>query len=96
MADNRTLPLLDLPLGAHFGSNAVQGRHRLHTLPLFDDDSLASLLDSSPRQNLFALSMGHDIRKPEENQLASHENVSGSELLAAVRGGRLWLNITRI
>jgi hypothetical protein len=65
-------------------------------MDLFTDEALIELLDRFPRENLFALSMGHDLLHPEENRFALHDGLSGADLLAAVKKGRLWLNVTRV
>ncbi len=81
---------------ALFGRAPLKAAHQLHQLPLFDDAALIELLDRMPRQNLFALTMGEDPSRAEERRPASHEGVSGAELLEAVQRGRLWLNVTRV
>src|SRR5882757_9774069 len=40
--------------------------------------------------------MGGDLTRFDEIRLALHDDVSGSELLRAVKNGRLWLNVTRV
>ncbi|MFK7917514.1 MAG: hypothetical protein AB8G14_05520 [Ilumatobacter sp.] len=91
-------PQLEVPGEAI--SNWEQGptisSHNLHESPLFDDEALVELLDSTERDNVYALHMGTDLLQPGENRLALHDHLSGRELLDAVRGGRLWLNVTRI
>jgi hypothetical protein len=52
---------------------------------LFSDAALVDLLDHFPRRYLYALNMGTDPTRVEENRLALHEGVSGAELLQAVR-----------
>jgi hypothetical protein len=79
-----------------FGSQPLVASHNLQTHDLFTDAALADLLDRFPREHLYALTMGHDVTRPEENRLALNAGVSGAELLRAVRNGRLWLNITRV
>ena len=81
---------------ALFGRAPLKAAHRLHQLPLFEDAALVDLLDRMPRQNLFALTMGHDPARADQRRPASHEGVSGRELLEAVKRGRLWLNVTRV
>lgn len=71
-------------------------QHNLSECPLFTEEALALLLDRTPRENLFALHMGHDPERSSENRLAVHDGVSGADLLRAVKNGRLWLNVTRI
>ncbi len=89
---------IDLPqeLGAGFGKKTGVGSHQLEHHPLFTDAALIDLIDRFPRKNLYALHMGTDPLRAEENQLALHHGVNGAELLAAVRQGRLWLNLTRV
>jgi hypothetical protein len=79
-----------------FGRQSVVGSHRLQDHELFSDAALIDLLDHFPRRHLYALNMGTDPTRAEENRLALNEGVSGAELLEAVRTGRLWLNVTRV
>jgi hypothetical protein len=81
---------------ARFGRAPVVGQHGLAGHELFTDAALIELLDRFPRERLFALNMGSDPARVEENRLARHDGVSGAELLRAVRNGRLWLNVTRV
>jgi hypothetical protein len=71
-------------------------QHNLAQSPLFQEDALVELLDRTPKENLFALHMGHDPELNAENRLALHDGLSGADLLRAVKNGRLWLNVTRI
>jgi len=87
---------VDLPAGSDFGRRLVIGRHRLQDNPLFSDEALIDLLDHFPRAQLYALNMGTDAARADENRLAVHDGVGGAELLRAVRNGRLWLNVTRV
>ncbi len=89
---------VELPekLKPDFGRQPVVGSHRLQDHELFSDEALIDLLDHFPREHLYALSMGTDPARVEENRLASHDGVSGAELLQAVKNGRLWLNVTRV
>lgn len=93
-----TASAVELPanLKPDFGRRPVVGRHRLQDHELFSDQALIDLLDRFPREHLYALSMGCDPTRIEENRLAQHDGVSGAELLQAVRNGRLWLNLTRV
>src|SRR6185436_1625956 len=79
-----------------FGRQPVVGSHGLADHELFSDAALIELLDHFPRQHLYALNMGTDPTRVEENRLALHEGVGGAELLLAVKTGRLWLNVTRV
>lgn len=79
-----------------FGKQPVLATHNLANHELFTDAALIDLLDRFPRQHLYALTMGSDLTRPEDNRLALHDGVNGAELLRAVKNGRLWLNITRV
>jgi len=81
---------------AEFGRRPLVASHNLHRSDLFTDAALIELLDTVPRQNVHALTMGSDPTRPDQNRVAIHEGVGGAELLRAVKNGRLWLNITRI
>lgn len=79
-----------------FGRRPLQANHNLHQSGLFSDAALIDLLDHFPRKNLYALTMGTDPCRSNENRYAINEGVSGTDLMQAVRNGRLWLNITRV
>lgn len=81
---------------ADFAAAPAVGHHPLAGDDLFTDAALIELLDHFPRERLFALSMGTDPARIEDNRLALHDGVCGAQLLRAVRDGRLWLNVTRI
>jgi hypothetical protein len=90
--------LLPLPTAqwAEFSRQPMLGRHLLERSDLFCDAALIELLDRFPRHNMHALNMGDDPEHPEQNRPALHAGVNGTELLRAVRRGRLWLNLTHI
>jgi hypothetical protein len=92
------VPVVELSAGnsVAFGRRPLVARHNLHQHELFSDAALADLLDHFPREHLYALTMGDDLTRTDDNRLALHDGVSGAELLRAVRNGRLWLNITRV
>jgi hypothetical protein len=81
---------------ADFGRRPLLATHNLAHSDLFTDAALIDLLDRFPRQHLYALTMGTDPGRPDQNRLAVNAGVSGADLLRAVRNGRLWLNITRV
>ena len=81
---------------AEFGRRPLMANHNLHQSELFTDAALIDLLDHFPRQHLYALTMGDNLARTDDNRLALHDGVSGAELLRAVKNGRLWLNITRV
>lgn len=79
-----------------FGRRPLVATHSLQEHELFTDEALCELLDRFPREHLYALTMGSDPTRADENRLAIHDGVSGAEMLRAVKNGRLWLNITRV
>lgn len=89
---------VELPesLKGAFGRRPMVGSHQLSAHELFTDAALVDLLDHFPREHLYALNMGTDPTRFNENRLALHDGVSGAELLQAVKSGRLWLNVTRV
>jgi hypothetical protein len=72
------------------------GRHRLEDLRLFTDDTLIDVLDNYPRNRLQAWTMGTDLMRREDWIPVDTTGVSGKDLLAAVKRGRLWYNIIRL
>ncbi len=80
----------------NFGRRPLVATHSLQEHGLFTDEALGELLDCFPREHLYALTMGSDPTRADENRLAIHDGVSGAEMLRAVKNGRLWLNITRV
>lgn len=78
------------------GRSTVIAEHNLVENQLFGDASLEAILDDYPADRLFALTMGNDPLRSSDNERLDHSDVSGSELLAAVRKGRMWLNVTGI
>ncbi len=90
--------LVDVPDAARsaMGRTTFVAKHRLPESDLFTDEALADLLDHHPREQVIALTMGSDIERPDENRRALHDGVKGAELLRAVKGGRLWLNVVQV
>ena len=81
----------------HFGLKPQVSRHGYHESPLFQDDVLIALLDTYPRRNLQAYTMGTDPQRSEEwRQVDIAPTTRGDELWRAVQNGRLWLNLTHI
>lgn len=98
--DDSSLVTLSADAVADMDRRLVVARHRLatdpDTAPLFSDATIAGMLDDYPSEWLFALTMGIDAQRPQDNERVEHAKVRGAELLDAVRRGRLWLNITNI
>lgn len=73
-------------------SSVVQTTHQLADLDLFSDESLADVLDRLPRQRLQIFSTGTDPNRPGDWTPVDVGDASGSDVLAAVREGRMFVN----
>lgn len=76
-----------------FGNALLQGRHTLNTSPLFCDASLAALLDAYPREQLGIWTFAEHGEGEDAPVRGCAPDISGKDLLAAVRNGRIWLNL---
>ena len=82
---------------ARFGLEPQVTRHGYHEWPMFADGALAALLDDYPARNLQCYTMGTDPTRAEDwRRVDVPAGLPGTELLRAVRHGRLWLNLTNI
>lgn len=78
------------------GSRPLSAHHRLQEMDLFNDEVLTDLLDRYPRNRLQAWTMGTDPCCREDWKAVDTTDVSGKDLLAAVKSGRIWYNILRL
>lgn len=78
---------------AAFTRETLAFRHELHTRPMFSDEGLIELLDRYPRDKLGVFTMGEDPVAWETWRKGAAGELSGAELLAAARAGRIWLNL---
>lgn len=87
--------LVDWPsdIGARFSKETLVLRHNLHTRAMFSDASLCDVLDRFPRDKLGVYTMGYDPVDWKSWSHGSPDDLSGAELMAAVRQGRIWLNL---
>src|SRR5215470_7964000 len=76
-----------------FGQRAQVVKHRLHELSLFSDEELIRVLDSHPRDQLQAFTMGIDPLHIHEWQPVDLAGASGREMLQAISRGRLWFHL---
>lgn len=83
---------------ALWGRQTVRLRHTLHDNPLFSDAGLAALLDTIPRERI-AINTMDDARgghRLDSWSYCERGDRSGAEILAALRKGRIWINMTKI
>lgn len=81
-----------------WGKRLVHIRHRLHESPLFSDEALARLIENYPREHYDLHTMTdaqgrHDQESWREGDLG---DVPGAEVLEAIRGGHIWLNLRKV
>ncbi|HZP07723.1 cupin-like domain-containing protein [Methyloceanibacter sp.] len=69
--------------------------HRLHTLSLFDNETLARLIESYPRENYSIVLVGErNARKLwREGEIGG---LSGAQVIEAIAAGRMWLNLRSV
>jgi hypothetical protein len=74
-----------------FGLEPMRLSHQLHQHALFSDSALAKLIEQSDRQNYYVNTMNidaHDTRSRREGEI---RDVSGLQVLEAIRTGKLWV-----
>lgn len=95
MYQDGTRPMVDWPQAARaeFGKSIIEARHSIHNSPLFCDGSLAALLDLYPRDQLGIWTFADHGEGEEAPVKGEAPDMSGEELLEAVKNGRIWLNL---
>jgi hypothetical protein len=78
---------------AAFAQRGQAFRHTLAERPMFSDEGLASVLERYPRDRIGVFTMGSDLTDTSTWRRGSAGKLSGDQLLAAVKTGRLWLNL---
>jgi hypothetical protein len=80
-------------LATEWNRKIVPVRHNLADHPLFTDEALATLIEGNPQaiREVSTMNPGEEDRK--SWKIARFEDMSGMEILQAVREGLLWINI---
>lgn len=78
-----------------FGDKNQIITHNLHENDIFTDEGIIELIDNYPKEDLEVFTMGYDPHGWGEWFLGRRENLSGKELMEAVKSGRIWLNLRR-
>lgn len=76
-----------------FRQRVVVGRHDLHQRPEFSDEALAVLIERHPRDLIDFCTMGDLDEGADSWRAGDPGDLSGAELLDAVRAGKLWINL---
>lgn len=76
-----------------FDKAIIEARHTLHESPQFCDAALAALLDEYPREKLGIWTFASHGEGEDTPVKGEAPDMSGEELLQAVKTGRMWLNL---
>jgi hypothetical protein len=82
-----------LEKGRAFTRENLAFSHDLHQREMFTDDGLVEVLDRYPRDRLGVFTMGADPVDWTSWRRGSAGDLSGAQLLAAAKQGRIWLNL---
>ena len=79
-----------------FTKRPILTDHNLHTRPMFSDDGLADLLDRYPREAFGIYTMDNSADGTKDSfRHGVVGDVSGAEILEAVKRGMLWINLRK-
>lgn len=76
-----------------FRKKVVVGQHDLHTRDEFSDEALAALIERHPRELTDFCTMGDLDEGADSWRAGDPGDLSGMEMLEAVRAGKLWINL---
>ncbi|MGL1921381.1 MAG: hypothetical protein OCD03_10195 [Hyphomicrobiales bacterium] len=78
-----------------FSKHIITEKHNLHNHELFSDEALARLIDKTPRSNYHVNT--HDLVNIDKSTWRDGEfgDLSGTEVIEAVRNGHIWINLQR-
>ncbi len=80
---------------AKFQKGTVCVDHKLEETGLFTDAALITLLDKHPADMLDVCTMGEHELYPNKFRTGDSRGCDGKTLLAAVKAGKLWINVRR-
>lgn len=78
-----------------FGKDVMLAEHDATSHDLFLDDGLAHILDVYPRENLDIWTFGDEGEGVNTSLRGRAPNMSGAEIVDAVKNGHIWLNMRR-
>src|SRR5690349_7551375 len=81
---------------ALWGRHTVRLQHTLAERELFSDAGIAELIDSLPSERLAINTMAPDGHRLESWGYCDRAGQKGEDLLALVKSGRLWINMTKL
>lgn len=78
-----------------FGQDILLAKHDVSESHLFDDDGLAFLLDTYPRENLDIWTFGSEGEGVNTSLRGRAPKLAGKDIVEAVKRGHIWLNMRR-
>ncbi|MDJ0612084.1 MAG: cupin-like domain-containing protein [Rhizobiaceae bacterium] len=75
-----------------FGEHSLKLRHSLDKSRLFSDKALIALLENVPREHYHVTTMEKGAHNPGYKREGDFGDLSGEEILEAVKRGSLWIN----
>lgn len=79
-----------------WGHEIVELRHNLHESALFSDDALAALIERVPQRVSPINTMAAKVHETGSWTYCDRSGLSGHDVLNAIRGGRLWINLQKL
>lgn len=81
---------------AKWGAEPMRLEHRLHQHPLFSFETLERLIEVYPREHYSLVHMGAQGSARRTWREGTIGQLSGREVVEAIRNGRMWLNLRNI
>jgi len=78
-----------------FGKDVLLAEHNISKSNLFADEGLAHLLDEFPRDQLDIWTFGKQVEGHNPALRGRAPNMSGKDIIEAVKHGEIWLNLRR-
>ncbi len=79
-----------------YGKRPLTALHSLHQGDKYSDENLAKLLEEYPRNKLGVYTMGQDHENWKTFVPGDAGDLSGEEIIEAVKKGRIWLNLRAV
>ena len=79
-----------------FGRKIIAGTHDAEQTGRFSDEELARLLDEYPRSKLGIFRFPDHAEGPVRAEHGQAPDLTGAEILDAVKGGKIWLNLRAV
>lgn len=79
-----------------YSKHLISAQHNLHESPLFSDEALARLIEIAPRDSYHVNTMDPSEHNPGSWKEGDIGDLSGMQVLDAVREGKIWVLIQRV